>query len=195
MNQEDAIEQLLLSFPKVYYYSIRHLPREYVAATTVGTNKAGTMVEIGILHFSTLWLIEMLTNGDTTKYCVRTDIERIFLWKYPGKKNTFDETVMNKLVATGLVEQKEREGYRQGKEVRLTELATELLRDLREGRRNTLTAILSFLNIELGENYEEQIRRFNQYADSLWECILTEASVSTESNSLTIGDDKAEEAD
>lgn len=192
MTKDEAIERILHSLPKVYYF-IRHQPRKYIAIKSIGRKKNAIKkddpVHIDVFHFSTLWLIETLTEKE--ELCERKELEKMFLWKYPGRENTFAETVINKLDAVGLIEQEKHEEDRRKNKIKLTPLARQLLGELRENRRKNFDLILSLLGIELGElnveieeNYENVVRIFVGLAENVWDCILSEASVKLDRSDL-----------
>lgn len=185
MTKEEAVEQFLHSLPKVYYFIRQHQPRKYEAVKTIGTSYSeGELLELNVLHFSTLWLIETLIEKEGQSK--RTELKKLFLWKHPGKENTFDETVMDRLDAAGLIERKEDDKDRRTKVVQLTSIGHQLLEELREDRRKNVETLFSLLGIESEEAIKNIMVHFNELAENVWS-VLREEALRQEKNNTPKG--------
>lgn len=142
--------------------------------------KKGDLLEINIIHFTTLWLIETLIKPDG--YCRQVELEKVFLWKNVGKESTFYEAT-TRLDAVGLIEQKRQPDEDRRKNlISLTQSGRDLLEELRVIRKinfesilEDFESILTTLGLKVEEVYEILVPMFNQLAESVWTRIQEEA--------------------
>jgi hypothetical protein len=182
MTAEQLARQLLPSFSVIHYF-IRHHPIETRRATAncaAAKIKKGDDIDLTVMDFSLLWLIEALV-ARTRKKCRQTEARDITAWRRcvvedPETATTrFDNHNVCRLVCTGLVNNQGRDPSNRTRSLlRLTKKGKALLKDLEDDRVMMLTRLLSLAPAD-EINFDATIDIFSKIADGAWAIICTEA--------------------
>lgn len=178
MKKEEAIEQLSDSFPLLYYYIRLNRRSETITVVkNVGSSfKEGESIELLPMHFSTLWLIDLLTQKENG--CIGTELSNLVLWKHPLKeRKRFGEKVLDPLEAAGFITRTERpEKNRRSILIKLTEEGVKFLSILKQTRRENIEKLLALLNLKSEEECEKFAVAFNEIAERAWLTIKAETN-------------------
>lgn len=180
MTIEEATEQLLDSFPLLYYYIRLNLKCETVPAVKdVSGIVKGTQIELKAIQFSALWLIDEITKKEAGG-CMGNMLRDLVLWKHPlykvDQKKTFNEDVLEKLEAAGFITKNERHPDNKTTNlVKLTEEGSEYLEKLKNVRRKNIENLLKLLDLKSEAELSNFANHFEAVANKAWARIKQEA--------------------
>jgi len=170
LNKEEAIEQLSDSFPMLYYYIRINRRRETIKAVkNAGSSiKEGDNVELTPMHFTTLWLIKVLTEKE--KECIGTELSNLVIWKHSlSEKKRFGEKVLDPLESAGFITRTERpEKNRRSNLIKLTLEGSNYLEELKKTRYENIKKLFDLLNLKSEEEYENFVTEFDKIAEQAW---------------------------
>jgi hypothetical protein len=184
-REEEAvlIERLLDLLPRIYLPLRAYPVIEYSAKRAQGKlNKntgqraiwVGKTLKLSTVHFSTLSLIAQLQKKEGK--CERPRLKKLFLWKWSGyRENTFEESILDHLLAAQLIKQMVNKDRQKEKLVTLTREGEKLLQTLKALREDDMKLIVSNLNLKSREEYETLIAKLEEFAERIWGAVKERA--------------------
>ncbi len=181
MTKDEAVEELLDSFPVLYYY-IRLNPKlqSVTAVKDKGRFVKGQTIDLKARDFSALWLIGLLTKREQGG-CMQSLLCDLVEWKHPSDRDKprkrFGEDVLDGLEAAGFICGRDRKHplSRKSVLVELTGEGASCLAQLRLIRRDNVARLLELLQLSGNEEFDAFAEGFNRIAETAWERIRQEA--------------------